>query len=192
MQILYRLAAFASAIVLTGALGLATASTAGASPVHRLDHAASALTASAAELYNVNSHLCLTTPGGVDNSNTIQYTCNENPAQMWHQGACLPHGQFCHYVNGNGDCLGVADGGGKAGDHVVAWACGTTSNKSQYWYAGSVACGPSPATCTYFENYNFNAQGYALALAIEGASTAKDAYGIVSVLSTLDPSEDWA
>jgi hypothetical protein len=79
---------------------------------------------------NGNYHLCLGISGGNDDSPAVQWSCNNNPDQIWHWGAANSAG-YRELVNNDNQCLGVAGESKEWGARVYGWTC--NGHPDQYW-----------------------------------------------------------
>jgi hypothetical protein len=83
------------------------------------------------QIQNIHIEYCLTS-NGVSNSTAEVFSCNGSSNQAWHWGSHYI-GDYRKLINGDGQCLGIADGSQSAGAQAVVWAC--NSSESQYWQA---------------------------------------------------------
>jgi len=89
-------------------------------------------------IVNYNSGLCLGISGGADDAPAVQWNCESVANQEWHVGAELGSTGYYQFVNGDGQCLGIAGSSTSEGARAYGWTC--NGHHDQYWYAtGGVA-----------------------------------------------------
>lgn len=144
--------------------------------------------ASAGELANTGSGLCLGIQGSAtfSGAKAEQGTCSGTPTQTWHfrsevffisGGASLFAVQF---ANGVGECLGVAGSSHSSGAQVVQGTCADVSTCptpgssvpvcTQLWFPVSTATGDAYQGDPGSGHYGFANIGSLLCLGVQGSS----------------------
>jgi hypothetical protein len=141
-------------------LGLAAAP-AGASPA--ATRAATAAAASTFQIYNDKAQECI----GIDSGAAGAWVCSGGADQTWHWGSVSRDG-FHELINGDRQCLGVANSSGAEGAQIRAVSCAQTTNDPDdvFW-----ATSASPAAGWDYI-WNFNSL---LVIGILGGSNANGA-----------------
>lgn len=88
--------------------------------------------ASAFNLVNFNSGLCLGIDGGRIDADAVQWSCNGAANQAWHWGSQWGTSGYYQLINASGACLGIINGSGQSGARIVGWSC-LSGHPDQYW-----------------------------------------------------------
>jgi hypothetical protein len=124
--------ALGTACMLLGVAGTAGAAAAGGTDAVQSRAAAQAPPVKGTfTLSNGNSSLCLGITGGKDDADAVQEDCNNAMGQIWNAGSEYGKSGYYRLINGDGECLGVLNGGKAAAARVTGWQCDTA--KQFYW-----------------------------------------------------------